>query len=137
VALPRLSAAAAQRLLLDRNPAHVVADIEQAAFSPSHFVPGIEASSAQRLQGRIVSYPDAHRSRLGANFAQLDLTGEHLPVADRQRDGAMRRASALASVVTYRPTATMAGHRTLRKRKYLPDRRPGGAQHLLPGRPWR
>ena len=78
------------RLVLDRNPENFYADIEQAAFSPSNLVPGIEPSPDKLLQGRMFSYPDAHRYRLGANFAQLPVNQPKVPVNNYQRDGAMR-----------------------------------------------
>jgi catalase len=37
------------RLTLNRNPANYHADVEQSAFSPSHFVPGIETSNDRML----------------------------------------------------------------------------------------
>ncbi|WP_336923749.1 catalase [Aquipuribacter sp. SD81] len=56
---------------LNRNPANYFVDIEQAAFEPSNFVPGIGPSPDRMLLGRLFSYPDAHRYRIGANYAQL------------------------------------------------------------------
>ncbi len=56
---------------LDRNAADEFADIEQAAFSPSNVVPGIGFSPDKMLQARIFSYADAHRARLGAQYAAL------------------------------------------------------------------
>ncbi|KAH9210004.1 catalase-like domain-containing protein [Leptodontidium sp. 2 PMI_412] len=76
------------KLTLDRNPQNYFADIEQAAFSPSTMVPGIEASADPMLQARMFSYPDAARYRLGVNYQQLPT---NLPVsavyAPMQRDG--------------------------------------------------
>jgi catalase len=59
------------RLVLNRNPENFFAEVEQAAFSPSHLVPGIEASPDKMLQGRLFSYPDTHRHRLGVNYQQI------------------------------------------------------------------
>lgn len=78
------------RMVLDRNPENFFAEIEQAAFSPSNFVPGVEPSPDKLLQGRMFSYPDAHRYRLGANFAQIPVNKPQAPVANHHRDGAMR-----------------------------------------------
>jgi catalase len=78
------------RLVLDRNPDNFFAEIEQAAFSPSSFVPGIEPSPDKLLQGRLFSYPDTQRHRLGANFAQIPVNCPHARIANQQRDGAMR-----------------------------------------------
>ena len=48
------------RLVLDQNPKNYFSEIEQIAFSPSHLIPGVEASPDKMLQGRLFSYPDAH-----------------------------------------------------------------------------
>ena len=50
------------KLVLNENPQNYFAEIEQAAFSPSHTVPGVEASADPVLQSRLFSYPDTHRS---------------------------------------------------------------------------
>jgi catalase len=78
------------RMVLDRNPENFFAEIEQAAFSPSNFVPGIEPSPDKLLQGRLFAYPDAHRYRLGANFSQIPVNRPQIPVVNHHRDGAMR-----------------------------------------------
>lgn len=78
------------RLVLDRNPENFFAEIEQAAFSPANLVPGIEVSPDKLLQGRLFSYPDAARYRLGANFSQIPVNRPVVPVVNHQRDGAMR-----------------------------------------------
>jgi len=79
------------RLVLDRNPENFFADVEQAAFSPANFVPGIEPSPDKLLQGRLFSYPDTQRHRLGPNYALIPV---NCPFSGRisnyQRDGAMR-----------------------------------------------
>lgn len=56
------------RLVLNRNPLNYYAETEQAAFSPAHMVPGIEPSNDKMLQGRLISYSDTHRHRLGPNY---------------------------------------------------------------------
>ncbi len=79
------------RLVLNRNPENYFAEVEQAAFSPGNFVPGIGPSPDKMLQGRLFSYHDTHRHRLGPNFHLLPINA---PKAARmnsyQRDGAMR-----------------------------------------------
>ncbi|KAF8532100.1 catalase-like domain-containing protein [Gautieria morchelliformis] len=52
----------------NENPHSYFAEIEQDAFSPSHLVPGFEASADPVLQSRPLAYPDAHRHRLGVNY---------------------------------------------------------------------
>ncbi|VEU22584.1 DEKNAAC103531 [Brettanomyces naardenensis] len=59
------------RLTLNENPQNYFAEVEQAAFSPSNTVPGMEASNDPVLQSRLFSYPDTHRHRLGGNFSQI------------------------------------------------------------------
>ena len=79
------------RLVLDRNPQNFFAEIEQAAFSPSSFVPGIEPSPDKLLQGRLFSYPDTQRHRLGGNYALIPVNAPRGPKVDNhQRDGLMR-----------------------------------------------
>jgi catalase len=74
------------KLVLDRNPKNYFAEVEQIAFSPAYMVPGIEPSPDKMLQGRLFSYADTHRHRLGANYMQLPV---NCPFAVRnyQRDG--------------------------------------------------
>jgi catalase len=73
---------------LNRNPDNYFAETEQSAFSPSHMVPGIEPSLDKMLQGRLFSYPDTHRHRLGANYLQLPINCPYsTKVANHQRDG--------------------------------------------------
>jgi len=59
------------KLTLNRNPENYHAEVEQSAFAPSHLVPGIEPSNDKMLQGRLFSYPDTHRHRLGVNYKQI------------------------------------------------------------------
>lgn len=79
------------RLVLDRNPDNVFAEVEQAAFSPNNFVPGIGPSPDKMLQGRLFAYQDAHRYRLGVNHSQLEVNKPHATTVDNYgRDGSMR-----------------------------------------------
>ena len=75
------------KIVLNENPKNYFAEIEQAAFSPSHTVPGIEPSADPVLQSRLFSYPDTHRHRLGVNYQQLPINKPVVPVANFQRDG--------------------------------------------------
>ncbi|KIK63896.1 hypothetical protein GYMLUDRAFT_161842 [Collybiopsis luxurians FD-317 M1] len=75
------------KLVLNENPQNYFAEIEQAAFSPSHLVPYIEPSADPVLQSRLFSYPDTHRHRLGVNYQQLPVNQPIVPVANFQRDG--------------------------------------------------
>uniref|UniRef100_H2Y9Q4 Catalase n=1 Tax=Ciona savignyi TaxID=51511 RepID=H2Y9Q4_CIOSA len=79
------------RMVLDENASNYFAEIEQIAFSPSHLVPGIEASPDKMLQGRLFSYPDTHRHRLGSNYLQIPVNCPYNvrggKVNNYQRDG--------------------------------------------------
>jgi catalase len=78
------------RLVLDRNPANYFAEIEQSAFEPANMVPGIGPSPDKMLLGRLFSYPDAHRYRIGTNYLQLPVNQPHSEVHSYNKDGAMR-----------------------------------------------
>ncbi|KAK3773370.1 hypothetical protein RRG08_023249 [Elysia crispata] len=76
------------KLVLNRNPKNYFAEVEQIAFSPAHFVPGIEASPDKMLQGRLFSYSDTHRHRLGSNYLQLPVNCPYnTKMRNYQRDG--------------------------------------------------
>ena len=78
------------RLVLDRNPNNYFAEVEQAAFSPANFVPGIAASPDKMLQGRLFSYHDTHLHRLGPNYQLLPINApKATKVNYYQRDGFM------------------------------------------------
>lgn len=78
------------RLVLDRNPANFFAQIEQAAFEPSNMVPGVGPSPDKMLLGRLFSYPDTHRYRIGTNYLQLPVNQPHSEIHSYNKDGAMR-----------------------------------------------
>lgn len=74
---------------LNKNPDNYFADVEQLAFSPSNFVPGIGASPDKVLQARLLAYADAQRYRLSANYQQIPINRPRCPVNHYQRDGYM------------------------------------------------
>jgi len=75
---------------LNRNPDNYFQDVEQAAFTPANVVPGISYSPDRMLQGRLFSYGDAQRYRLGVNHHQIPVNAPRCPVHSYHRDGAMR-----------------------------------------------
>lgn len=94
------------KLVLNRNPANYFAEVEQAAFSPSHLVPGIEPSIDKMLQGRLFSYPDTHRHRLGVNYTQIPVNQPlGTKVANYQRDGFMTVNGNQGSAPNYEPNS--------------------------------
>ena len=74
---------------LNRNPDNYFAEVEQAAFNPSNVVPGIGFSPDRMLQGRLFSYPDAHRYRIGVHYEALDVNKPRCPVNNYNLDGSM------------------------------------------------
>ncbi|MFP3786422.1 catalase, partial [Burkholderia sp. SIMBA_024] len=57
-------------LVLDRNPDDELAEIEQAAFAPSSFVPGIGPSPDPMLLSRIDAYWRFHQHRVKEGYAR-------------------------------------------------------------------
>jgi catalase len=79
------------RMVLNRNPENYFHEVEQAAFSPGNLVPGIGPSPDKMMQARIFGYHDAHRHRLGPNYALIPVNSPKASkAANYQRDGAMR-----------------------------------------------
>jgi len=92
------------KMVLNRNPVNYFADIEQAAFSPGDLVPGIAPSPDKLLQGRLFSYHDTHRHRLGANYHLIPVNqAKGTKVSNYQRDGAMRSDDGGGSGPNYYP----------------------------------
>lgn len=90
---------------LNKNPENYFAETEQAAFSPSHMVPGFDTSADRMLQGRLFSYPDTHRYRLGANYLQLPINRPRCSVNNYQRDGFMVTTENGGRGVNYEPNS--------------------------------
>ena len=79
------------RMVLNRNPDNHFAENEQVAFLPSNIVPGIDFSDDPLLQGRLFSYLDTQKSRLGTtNFHQIPINAPKCPFANMNRDGLMQ-----------------------------------------------
>jgi catalase len=78
------------RFVLDRNPENYFAEVEQAAFEPANMVPGIGPSPDKMLLGRLFSYPDTHRYRIGTNYLQLPVNAPKVAVHSYNKDGSMR-----------------------------------------------
>jgi len=97
-------------MTLNRNPENYFAQIEQATFAPSNFVPGIAASPDKMLLARIFSYADAHRYRVGTNHAQLPVNAPKSPVHTYSKEGAMRYDFASADTPVYAPNSFGGAH---------------------------
>lgn len=92
-------------LELNRWPENYFAEVEQSAFNPAHVVPGIGFSPDKFLQGRLFSYGDAQRYRLGINHNQIPVNKAKIPVHDYHRDGAMRVDGNYGRTPAYTPNS--------------------------------
>lgn len=90
---------------LNRNPENYFADVEQAAFNPTNIVPGIGFSPDKMLQGRLFSYGDAQRYRLGVNNYQIPVNQPKCPYHSFHRDGAMRVDGNFGAAKHYEPNS--------------------------------
>lgn len=90
---------------LNEIPKNYFRDVEQAAFAPAHIVNGIGYSPDKMLQGRLLSYPDAHRYRLGVNYEHIPVNKCPYMVANYQRDGSMQVGDNGGANTNYRPNS--------------------------------
>jgi catalase len=90
---------------LNQNPENVFAEVEQAAFSPANIVPGISYSPDKMLQGRLFSYGDAQRYRLGVNHHHIPVNAPKCQFHSFHRDGFMRTDGNLGGTPTYFPNS--------------------------------
>lgn len=97
------------KMVLNRNPENYFAEVEQAAFSPSSIVPGIDLSADKLLQGRAFSYADTQRYRVGPNYLQLPINRPLAEVNNNQRDGPMQYAPYGGGTVNYEPNTLADG----------------------------
>ncbi len=88
---------------LNKNPENYFAEVEQAAFNPANIVPGIGFSPDKMLQGRLFSYGDAQRYRLGVNHHLIPVNRARCPVHGFHRDGAMRVDDNYGGTLGYEP----------------------------------
>ncbi len=90
---------------LNRNPDNYFAEVEQAAFNPANVIDGIGFSPDRMLQGRLFSYGDAQRYRLGVNHYQIPVNKPRCPFHNPHRDGAMRVDGNEGSTIHYTPNS--------------------------------
>lgn len=90
---------------LNKNAENYFADVEQAAFNPANVVPGIGFSPDRMLQGRLFSYGDAQRYRLGVNNYQIPVNKPRCPYHSFHRDGAMRVDGNFGATKHYEPNS--------------------------------
>lgn len=92
-------------LELNKNPENYFAEVEQAAFNPANVVPGISFSPDRMLQGRLFSYGDTQRYRLGVNHTQLPVNAPKVPYHNTSRDGFMQNGN-YGGVLNYQPSSS-------------------------------
>jgi catalase len=92
------------KMTLNENPENYHIHIEQAAFEPSNFVPGIGPSPDKMLLARLFSYPDTHRYRIGVNYTELPPNRPRTGVRSYAKDGQMRSVPAATGAV-YHPNS--------------------------------
>lgn len=90
---------------LNEIPENYFRDVEQSAFDPAHVVDGIGYSPDRLLQGRLLSYPDAQRYRLGVNYEQIPVNRSPYTVTNYQRDGSMQMGDNGGASPNYRPNS--------------------------------
>jgi len=91
---------------LNKVPDNFFQFTEQSAFDPSVLVPGIEPSEDRLLQGRLFSYGDTQRYRVGVNYQQLPVNAPRVAVRTHNQDGRMSFAPKKGDV-NYEPSAIM------------------------------
>ncbi len=90
---------------LNKNPENYFAEVEQAAFNPANIVPGIGFSPDKMLQGRLFSYGDAQRYRLGVNHTMIPVNRARCPMHTFHRDGQMRVDDNAGATLGYEPNS--------------------------------
>lgn len=90
---------------LNRNPENYFLDVEQSAFNPAAVVPGISFSPDKMLQGRLFSYGDTQRYRLGVNHHQIPVNAPKCETNSYHRDGQMRVNNNFGSTIGYEPNS--------------------------------
>ena len=98
-------------------------------------VPGIEPTADKMLQGRLFSYPDTHRHRLGPNYQQIPVNCPYRTrVANGQRDGFMSVNGNQGSSRNYEPSS-FGGHAANETYKQSSFKVTGLAQRYKPSHP--
>jgi catalase len=93
------------KMTLNRVPGNFFEEVEQSAFAPGTLVPGIEPSEDKLLQGRLFSYFDTQRHRIGVNFQQIPVNAPKVAVTSNNQDGAYSNRQK-NSDVNYQPSVT-------------------------------
>jgi catalase len=96
------------KMTLNKIPDNFFQEVEQSAFSPGTLVPGIEPSEDKLLQGRLFSYFDTQRYRIGANFQQIPVNSPKVAVVTNNQNGAFSTRKTNGDI-NYEPSASQNG----------------------------
>jgi catalase len=105
------------KMTLNKWPDNFFEEVEESAFSPATLVPGIEPSEDKLLQGRLFSYFDTQRYRIGANFQALPVNAPKVKVNSHNQDGTLSNRQK-ASDVNYQPSTIENGYKDDNTYKY-------------------
>ncbi len=97
------------KMELNKVPDNFFASTEQSAFSPGVLVPGIQPSPDRLLQGRLFSYADTQRYRVGTNYQALPVNAPRVSVKNGSQDGTLN-ASGRTGDVNYQPSRQPAAN---------------------------
>ncbi|SEW35922.1 catalase [Chitinophaga sp. YR573] len=97
------------KMTLNKLPGNYFEEVEQSAFSPATLVPGIAPSEDKLLQGRLFSYFDTQRYRIGANFQQLPVNAPKVAVNSYSQDGAFSNRGK-NSDINFQPNTDVNGN---------------------------
>ena len=92
-------------LELNKNPENYFADVEAGGVQPGEYRAGHRFSPDKMLQGRLFSYGDAQRYRLGVNHNSIPVNRARCPVHGYHRDGQMRVDGNYGSTLGYEPNS--------------------------------
>jgi catalase len=92
-------------MTLNQNVDNYFQEVEQSAFSPATLIPGVEPSEDKLLQGRLFSYFDSQRYRIGGNFQQLPVNAPKIETKNYNQDGVMSFKKQDFGDINYQPSA--------------------------------
>ena len=114
---PGIEEVAVGKLTLNRVPDNFFQFTEQVAFAPGMVVPGVEPSEDKMLQGRLFSYADTQRYRVGTNYLMLPVNQPYAGVSNNNQGGNMNFGQT-ASDVNYEPSRSNGGRRDTEEKEY-------------------
>ena len=121
-------------MTLNRMPDSFFEETEQSAFSPGNLIAGIEASEDRLLQGRLFSYFDTQRHRLGPNFQQVPINRPRLATMTHNQDGALSQRTQKGDV-NYQPSqADAVTYRDDNQYRYAKTKLSGTTQQQVIGK---